>query len=617
MIPVPIGPVVIPVQILHEVRAIVDLSISGSLSGGGFVATAAGQTSLTAGAEYSDGTWSRVWEPTASSSLTTEVTRPGTMTATLEGKLTIEYTYTGKLYGLIGPRVALIAQATGTFEMDPEACKWTAQGKVTFSAEAGLSTTACSGGHPTHPDPVEEEFNKRFAELTGKERETALDWYTRGHCAPVISLGRFPALQETGLACLTVVPGSDWTEKVNRAWVYGSIDHGGSFVMATDPRHVRAHFGNTGVPAPPASNNYRTVSLCDRRSITADGIDTLNAEGYRMIYLTPAPRPEGPCTSVGGTSAPCTYGPVKLLTRVAPPRGNFITFLASASVTFPLFETPPITTSGPLDPEGVVFEQCEGRDECGEAQRPNIFALGYVRQADGNCLPDCDQDGQSRAPDGSCVFIGTNANCSAPGDACTGGKICRGQSQGVTACVCPDGMVWDLGSNQCTSDVSRGCLYTELNSGYSQCGTVDHPCVYLTGEDNCGACGNRCTGGRERMGAGDTYACGCPADRPNFDPARTRCVSGEPSDRSVHPTCPDGYSLIAGNRCPHSRLRCGDCGWFDPTSATSCGSCNDECRASKECLTATSRTGHVALCGCRQGTTITTPPYQPDGNCTD
>jgi hypothetical protein len=53
------------------------------------------------------------------------------------------------VYGIIGPRVALIADASGSFAMDPEKCNWRARDQVKFSAEAGCPRTSAPVDNPS------------------------------------------------------------------------------------------------------------------------------------------------------------------------------------------------------------------------------------------------------------------------------------------------------------------------------------------------------------------------------------------------------------------------------------------------------------------------------------
>jgi hypothetical protein len=346
--PVPIGPIVIPVAIHHEVRPIVELEAAATLSAGKVTSSVSARIGLTAGVGLRAGKWSPIFEPTASSDAKVEVTDVGALS--LEGKARIGFEYIARLYGMTGPRVRGTADLTGRFAAQPQDCKWTASGDVALD----LSIDFVGPGPDCENDQtIDRDFDRRFLTFSKYDgvgpidehrRGIARKWYRKARCEKgSIALGRFDEFERTGLAYLNVVPGSDWSMQANLAWLYGAIDRGGTFTMATDPRSPRAKWGNKK----PTDGG----GSCNRQTITATEVAVLEAEGYRYVFKTPVPTPEGPCGCLGVISQPreesdwCSFGPVATL-PVAVPRRFSLASLASLTVN--LYRSPPVSREGSL-----------------------------------------------------------------------------------------------------------------------------------------------------------------------------------------------------------------------------------------------------------------------------
>jgi hypothetical protein len=347
-VPTPIGPIVVPVTIQHEVRPIVEVEAGGSLSAGSITGIAEGTIGLTVGAKYEDSKWASIFEPNATSDARVEVADVGLLT--LNATARIGFEYVARVYGLVGPRIRGLANVTGEFSAKPGDCKWNARADLSLDA---LFDLAGPGPDCSEDASIDEDFERRFptfgkydgvGAIDEKKRQVARDWYRKARCeSSSIALGRFDEFQRTGLPYLNVVPGSDWSMQANLGWLYGAIDRGGTFTMATDPRSPRAKLGDKK----PADGG----GACNRLTITATEVSVLDAEGYRYLYKTLQPTPNGPCGCLGVIGSPreqsdwCDFGPVPTL-PVAIPRKLNLASLASLKVT--LFKTPLAEKEGTL-----------------------------------------------------------------------------------------------------------------------------------------------------------------------------------------------------------------------------------------------------------------------------
>ncbi|XYH94762.1 hypothetical protein ACMHYB_44125 [Sorangium sp. So ce1128] len=134
-----VGPV--PVVVTTEVvpRAKADLALS--FTAAEVAAEAQTTAELEAGVEYTNETWSTIWEPSCAASGTASIGAPGAITAS--GKVSAGAELRARLYGILGPNVGVQAYARVTAETAPPYCSYDARVdggvRAYAEAEAGVS----------------------------------------------------------------------------------------------------------------------------------------------------------------------------------------------------------------------------------------------------------------------------------------------------------------------------------------------------------------------------------------------------------------------------------------------------------------------------------------------
>lgn len=134
-----VGPV--PVVVTTEVvpRAQADLALS--FTAAEVAAEAQTTAELEAGVDYTNETWSTIWEPSCAATGTASVGAPGAITAS--GKVSAGAELRARLYGILGPNVGVQAYARVTAETAPPYCSYDARVdggvRAYAEAEAGVS----------------------------------------------------------------------------------------------------------------------------------------------------------------------------------------------------------------------------------------------------------------------------------------------------------------------------------------------------------------------------------------------------------------------------------------------------------------------------------------------
>lgn len=134
-----VGPV--PVVVTTEVVPVAGAQVDLAFEAVDLTAEAHAFAGLSAGVDYQDATWSKVWDPWASANGTATVDAPGEVTAAC--KVSAGAELRARLYGLLGPTLGVEAYARATAQTAPPYCTY--DGRIDggvrayAKAEAGVS----------------------------------------------------------------------------------------------------------------------------------------------------------------------------------------------------------------------------------------------------------------------------------------------------------------------------------------------------------------------------------------------------------------------------------------------------------------------------------------------
>ena len=226
---------------------------------------------------------------------------------------------------------------------------------------------------------------------------------------------------------------------------------------------------------------------------------------------------------------------------------------------------------------------------------------------------------------GTCTNTKTDSkNCGACGNACSGGEICR-----AGACQCPLGEMTCSGTCTNTKTDSKNCgICGKLCFPDEVCrgGSCDCPsrlfcngiCTDPKTDQNCGGCGNACTGGKKCIRSIRTVFCACPPKAPllcngvctNLQTDNTNCGScgnacggGQVCSATVC-QCPPA-TVLCGGACVSNTCAAGQT-FNSSTCACECPAntvlCNGQC-VSNVCTSP--QTFNLGTCMCAQSSACT------------
>ncbi len=192
----------------------------------------------------------------------------------------------------------------------------------------------------------------------------------------------------------------------------------------------------------------------------------------------------------------------------------------------------------------------------------------------GTCTLTCAAgwaDANGNRADGCELDVTTNANCGAPGNACTAGRTCIAGA--CSATVCTGGLA------NCDGNEANGC---EINpaSDVSHCGSCGTACSYAHASAVCAAgacalgtcapgyanCDVNAANGCEITPASDVANCGACGTVCAFPHASPVCAAGACAIGS----CAPGYANCDGNAA-------NGCEVALDSSASNCGACGNVC----------------------------------------
>lgn len=130
-----VGPV--PIVLTHTLKPTASASITGTVSTGNTTLSASGRVGIRAGAQYRDGSWRRVWEPTGTGSTSVSTSECGAIS--VEGEVAAGIEYALKLYDAAGPEISYGPAVGASFEADFGGTEWTASVTAGLAGSIGAS----------------------------------------------------------------------------------------------------------------------------------------------------------------------------------------------------------------------------------------------------------------------------------------------------------------------------------------------------------------------------------------------------------------------------------------------------------------------------------------------